>query len=143
MMQFEVLAGKHHSRPTKKGQPGKTYVKGDIVESENDLTEVFPNKFRKVGEYESGEKVAPAASKKLLLKRKAEAGLGPEAERAADPRGTEVTGDFKFHKGGEGVRVFSRDDLFHAYDGEETTPINNKGLDEKHLVTAVNKWLDK
>lgn len=53
-MKFQVLSGKHSDAA------GKTYVKGEVVESSRPLDEVFLNKFRRLEE--APKAAAPAAS---------------------------------------------------------------------------------
>jgi hypothetical protein len=135
--QFEVLQGKHR-------QDEKLYTKGQIVESNYDLVKKFRNKFRAVGApevqktpgsqaSESGEgKKAPSAKKPTA----------PKKAPAREARGTDVTSKFKLANE-EGFSVFKRGDLFHVYEGNETTPVKGgEGLKADAVEAFVKAYLE-
>lgn len=133
-MRFEVLGGKHTTRD------GTIYRKGDVVESGRDLTDVFPNKFKRLADVEKLEFKPSKKSKLKITKAKA-----TKDDATKDARGTDVTA--KVLQGlklqVEGLSVFSRGDLLHVYEKDETKPLNPKGLKPSELENFLAKYLEE
>lgn len=137
-MRFKVLEGKHHH------SDGKVYTKGQVVRSETELDKIFVNKFTRLEEAESSPK--SGASKKDSSK--AEAGKAEakkpatkaDADKAA--RGHEVTNAFP-KAAEEGFKVFLRGEQHHVYEGDQTKPINPKGLKGDEVESFVKTYLEE
>jgi hypothetical protein len=107
---FRVVEGKHHTRD-------KTYYKGEVVESEDDLTKMFPGKFEEMN--------ATTASGKFDKAAKKNAGqTGPPRNRDEEVSETEPTldkDDQVFDKGSTAKARPTADDEAEALEADEET----------------------
>lgn len=124
-MKFKNLGGNHDEN-------GVIYVKGDIIESDRDLDEMFTHKFQRVAE-------APPEPKRKKLKVKKKSTAKPPQE-PADKRGVDVTEEFD---PGEGLKIFRRGSKFHVYEEDSTDPLNDKGLNKVDVESFVEDYLEE
>jgi len=125
-MKFRVLHSRHIAN-------GRTFEKGDIVESSGDLVKAFPGKFERI---ESSVEVArvrassPAASEAPVVPPSA-----PDGETS--PFGEDVSEDFPSAVGAD-LKVFQKGSSYFVVDMD--TP--DKALNAKALKGAeVNKFI--
>lgn len=137
-MRFKLLEGKHHGP----GDAGKTYKKGDIVQSNSDLVKIFPGKFSLESAGIDPEKPSKKAEKKTV--KAADGKKSKKADAALSARGTDVTDKFPLAEE-EGFLVFQRDKKFHVYEGEaDTAPIKGgEGLGEEAVESFLKTYLDE
>ena len=116
-MKFRVLAGKHHQS---EGGVVKTYVKGDIVETENDLTKhnskdpAASRKFERVDDTTPASTPKTAGQPPLFVPPQKDA--PPAAQRGHDPAAT--------------LESMTEDELRKVCDAEEINHKNIKGKNE-------------
>lgn len=138
-MKFEVLEGTHFGPiPKRQGRiagRGRKYVKGDIVDSESDLTKVFLLKFRRRKDLEGAPVAqAPVATNPPVVPAapKQGADAGGEETPAENPLGVEVSSEFSEAKD-SAIMVFKRKDgKFNVAEADRPT----EALNEKPLTKA-------
>jgi hypothetical protein len=137
MPRFEVIGGSHE-------QYGREYKKGDIVESSEDLTKVFRNKFRRVDD-ESRMSRGTQTEGPLVM----DVPPPPPPTKVAPPKveGKDVTS--RFEKAVEqDLRVFrvgkGKDAEFFVYDADNLAkPINEEGTDEEGVDVVILGFLKR
>jgi len=125
-----------------------TYNSGEIIESDVDLSEKFPNKFEKVLIAEIAPNIVQKAVEKPVEdlnppKEDDDFNEDPEEEEIREPLGKDVTSkikiaienDFKvFYKKGKGYFVAEADDEFIA--------LNKKGLKKEKVEDFIENHLE-
>lgn len=130
MYKFKIKAGSHN-------EDGKTYRKGDTIESGKELDKIFKNKFERI--------VAPVVVKVPTVKERAHKPEEEEPktsnEKTDDPSNDmDVTSDYKMPKDLSGIKVMDiGGGWINVIDAEDGTIYNEKGIRPK----AVNKFLIK
>lgn len=119
MGHYQVVAGLHHRK-------GEVFKKGDVVESESDLTELYPKKFREVSSTIS--KLSKGKSKTGALLDKNKGLVGKDVSRLF-PTALEKS-----------LRVLRTDDQRYHVTTEDdpATPLNPQPL----LKLKVKKFLE-
>lgn len=128
-MRFEVLGGNHAHHD------GKLYEKGDIVEDTAHLDKIFRCKFKRLHEFEQ-----PQASVAVLEKPKSKA--KDPADQTKDARGAVVTDEFEVDSA-LGLVVCRRGRWHHVYQGDTTTPLNDKGLSAELVGPFLKAYLEE
>jgi len=115
-MFFKILGGRH-------SEAGKDYAKGDIVESNLNLIELFPNKFVRVEKQGSKSKTkAPAKPK--------------------NPFGKDVTKEFP-DAGVNGFKVYQNKDGYTLVDTDTPDkPCNDKPLDVMEVIPLMDTFFE-
>jgi hypothetical protein len=156
-MRFEVLGGTHNHY-------GTIYKKGEILESDRDLTKVFRGKFKKVeastpvskGEVFNPLDVVvnpqppveddkPSEEPTAPKTPEDEKNGAPAADSLERAEGKDVTKDFQ-EAIDEEVRVFQKGAWYNVYDGAAEDlghPLNDKGLRKKDVSKFIKKWADQ
>lgn len=167
-MRFKLLEGKHGEG---KGAERRDYKKGDVVESEHKLDEMFINKFQRLGDKEPAEVKEARTEQEKSEKKKAKkgtegalatidannakVGLPPmlpgtaSVMKETNESGTEVTSDLgenvteDFPLASEaGFAVFKDEDKkFHITEVDDTDTAVKKGSGLDKA--GVNKFLKK
>lgn len=139
MARYELLEGKHSD------EKGRTYRKGDFIETERDLEGSFGKKrFRRIdpgtaASLPQSEVVAPAATavidepKKILIKAKRD-------DAALAARGTEATDKFEVDSL---FQVFRRGGAYHIFEKGGVTALNAKPLSKKEVESFCKKYLEE
>lgn len=145
-MKFELVGGAHSGPMSITGKtPGKKYVKGDIVTFDDDLTQLFPNKFKRRKDLEAPgaasikrETESPAdrnqgedgraEQDEARNKARKEEKQKPAQDDLVNPLGEDVTVDFPKAKGT--LLVFKTEDS--KYNVAEVSQPHEK-LNEKSL----------
>jgi hypothetical protein len=120
-MFFKLLAGRHKEN-------GKTYSKGDVVESAFNLVELFPNTFERDVEKELSRPQTVAA---------------PTPPVQANDFGEDVTADFP-DAGPNGFFVYKRAKGFVVVDGDNPdTPVNKKPIKLEEVVPLIDSFFEE
>ena len=153
MSLYKLKGGQHNH------SDGKTYKKGDLVESEADLTKIFTNKFEKVYETEEeaspgvsfpAVKVAQAKSKVTVVdlpvdsKEEEEKELEEveeKIEEKPEKRGKEVTKNFS-EAVEQDLKVFKKGRQYFVYDMDPAVPLNEKGLNKGQVKKFITDYLE-
>ena len=132
MKRFKVLGGDH-------SEDGTTYAKGEVVTTERPLDKMFMNKFERLRKGKKDKK-----KKKAETKAKVKLSLSsvPPASSDTPARGKDVTAEFEGVQK-EGLHVFKRGSWYHVYDGESTTPLNEKALKKGGVEEFVTAHLEE
>lgn len=114
-MRFRVKMGVHV------GDAGQRYTKGQVVETDNDLVSMFPNKFDRIGEAEDqfdGLSLSPI-----------------------HPFGNEVTEivDHRLH--GSDLKVFHKAGIYTVTDKHDEQ-LNDKPLTREDLTVFLNEYFN-
>ena len=136
-MRFEVLAGNHVDLA------GKLYNRGEVITTNVPLDKKFVNKFKRLGKApkDKKKKKKDKGKRKARVKLSAASPAAPDAQ-AAEARGTNVTDQFE-SVANEGLLVFKRGPWHHVYDGDNTTPLNDKGLKKAKVEEFVTAHLEE
>lgn len=126
-MKFRLLGGGHN-------EGGKLFKKGDIVESARNLVKLFENKFERIRKGKR-KKAAPADDDPD----------DPEEETPPttpkEARGKDVSADFPLAVE-EGFSVFRKGSWFHVFEGDETSPLNPKGIKRTKVEEFITTYLE-
>lgn len=130
---YEVLGGKHTDKK------GRTYRKGEVIETKSDLETLFPNKFKRLSDVSK----LGGDGKRIKIVKDENAHEESDEESKGTARGTEVTSNYADLVKGHGLRVFERDDHFHVYDGKNTKPVNKTAIAKGQVKKFITDFLDK
>lgn len=161
-MRFQLLTGSYHSAD------GRSYKRGDVVTSKEDLAKRWVNMFARVGVPLPNADLVQVSIDDVLAEKKAaklaaqmagayegegddEDGKAPEdkpKKAKAKPdaallaaRGVDST--TKFDGVAEnGFVVCKREKRYHVYEGDATKPLNPEGLKESQVAEFVKDWLN-
>jgi|GEM_PF-5732298 len=140
---FRLLAGTHN-------QGGKTYKRGDVVGSDDDLTEMFPGMFAR--EFDRKLPASPGEDEMSLSRLRRNEALNQvqpaadttehdESEASAPKAGTDVTDEFK-GAAEKGLTVTFDDGEYEVTDGDGNvvatvgTKVAAKAAVKKHADTT-------
>ena len=124
------------------------YKAGDVIESDNDLAKMFPNKFIRMGDL-----VVNPAPVKTDVQRAAEEGfkdvmpppeepLEEPLEEDGNPLGRDVTKRFPLAEE-EDFLVFARGGAFSVVEADDpTTLLHEKPLKRKDVVDFIEMYLE-
>lgn len=152
---FELLEGKHSD------QQGRSYRKGDFVDTDSDLEKSFPRRFRRTQTLaeakaeaiapkngDGGATATPAAAPVALQTAVAPKtsvkvkGLKAKADDASlDARGVDVTKKFPAADP-RLLSVFQRGEFFHVFEAGGATPIK-EGLKKEEVGAFCKKFLEE
>lgn len=148
-MKFRLLpkAGDHAEAGA--GGVALAYRAGDIVESDRDLMEAFPNKFERVDVAEEPASPStpfkPSAEEKTAVQKAAEEGakdVSPPEDPKSNPLGRDVTK--RFPKAlEEEFLVFADGGAFSVSEADEPAEaLNNKPLKRKDVDSFIREYLE-
>jgi len=109
-----------------------------MIDTDLPLDTMFPNKFKRIERApEKADSEDPVESSKEKEKAPEKAPEGDEEVSL----GEDVTRHFPLAFE-EGFKVFRRGSYFHVYEGDETTPMNDKGLRREKVKPFLRKYLE-
>lgn len=151
MSLYKLKGGQHNH------SDGKTYKKGDLVESEANLAEIFTNKFERIYETEEAPsvgtsfpsvKVSSAKSKVTIVDLPADSKEEDEEEFKEEDeekeivdRGKEVTKNFPVAVD-QDLKVFKKGRLYFVYDMDPAVPITEEGLTKAKVKKFIEDYLE-
>lgn len=129
-MKFKVLEGEHRPSMGETAAGKEVAGPGDVVESDNDLCKMFPNKFKRLISKKAQDDDAEAEAVPVE-----EADAAPVTK---DLGMEDVTGEFKKAKDNDLKVLFTEGKGYSFFDGEEL--LNDKPIKSK---PKANAFLDK
>lgn len=146
---FQVEGGSHT-------EGGKTYKRGEVVHTSNDLAKMFRGKFKEVGvvakvdptlvdpnmEELRRERQERRAAEMLQAPKAAKAAKSEKTDAAAlKARGLDVTERFP-RAVDEGFEVMKREKQYHVYEKGQTKPLNEDPLERDGVEAFVDQYLE-